>query len=626
MLLTATDLSKSHGARQLFRGVCFSVEAGDRIGLIGPNGAGKSTLLRMLASREESDEGGIQCARGTVTVYVAQREEFAAGVTARQAATTAALPCARCHGDVHEAEVLAAVILGKIGFDDARMDMPLVALSGGWQKRAAIACGLASAGGSPDLLLLDEPTNHLDVEGIEWLERFLVKGAADIHAESVVFVTHDRVFLERVATRVGELSRAYPGGLFVADGNFSEFLRRKREFLDAQVKIEASLANEVRIDNLWLGRGAQARRTKAKGRIDESAVRREQLSELNERTTAAGSGGARVDFTGSGRRTRKLIAAQKLSKSMGGKLLFKELDLELVNGQCLGLMGSNGSGKTTLLRVLLGELQPDSGTLQRADPPPRAVFLSQSRVEFPLQTLLRDAISPHGEKVRFRGSEMHITAWSRRFLFNDDQLLQSVSQLSGGELARAHIARMMLEPADVLVLDEPTNDLDLPTLAVLEDSIEDFPGGVLLVTHDRAMLERLAERIIVLGSPDLIPSSVTSLDQALRALSAFEKANALAEKMQSAPVAVAVASVANGAASTAPRKKLNYNEQREFDGMEATIAKAEAKVTLLDKQVNEPSLLANHAAYSKACAELGAAHGAVADLYSRWADLEAKRA
>ncbi|MSR40942.1 MAG: ABC transporter ATP-binding protein [Phycisphaerales bacterium] len=624
MLLTATDLSKSHGARQLFRGVCISVETGDRIGLIGPNGTGKSTLLRMLASREEPDDGGIQCARGTVTVYVAQREEFAEGVTARQAATTAALPCTRCHGDVHEAEVLAAVILGKIGFDDARMDMPLLSLSGGWQKRAAIACGLASAGGSPDLLLLDEPTNHLDVEGIEWLERFLVKGAADIHAESVVFVTHDRIFLERVATRVAELSRAYPGGLFLADGNFSEFLRRKSEFLSAQARIEATLANEVRIDNAWLGRGAQARRTKAKGRIEESAERRDQLADLNERNTAAASGGARVDFNASGRRTRKLIAAHGIAKSMGGKLLFKDLDLELVNGQCLGLMGSNGSGKTTLLRVLLGELQPDAGTVQRADPPPRAVFLSQSRVELPPQTLLKDAISPHGDKVRFRGGEMHITAWSRRFLFNDDQLLQSVGQLSGGELARAHIARMMLDPADILVLDEPTNDLDLPTLAVLEESIEDFPGGVLLVTHDRAMLERLAEKIIVLGAPDLIPSTVTSLDQALRALSAFEKANALAEKEQYA-AATQPTTVASTTTAAPARKKLNYNEQREFDAMETTIAKAETSVATLDKKVNAPGLSANHAAYAKACAELGAAHAAVAALYARWAELEAKR-
>ncbi len=622
MLLTATDLSKSHGARELFRGVCMSVAEGDRIGLIGPNGAGKSTLLRMLASREEPDDGSLQCARGTVTVYIPQRESFAQGVTARQAATAAALPCARCHGDPHEAEVLAAVILGKIGFDDERMDRPLEKLSGGWQKRAAIACGLAAAGGSPDLLLLDEPTNHLDVEGIEWLERFLTKGAADIHATSAVFVTHDRVFLERVATKVGELSRAYPGGLFVADGNFSEFLRRKSEFLEGQARMEATLANEVRIDNAWLGRGAQARRTKAKGRIEDSAERRDQLASLQERNTAAASGGARVDFTASGRRTRKLIAAHGIAKSMGGRLLFRELDLELVNGQCLGLMGSNGSGKTTLLRVLMGDLQADAGTVVRADPEPRVVFLSQARIELPPQTLLRDAISPHGEKVRFRGGEMHITAWSRRFLFKDDQLLQSVGQLSGGELARAHIARMMLEPADVLVLDEPTNDLDLPTLAVLEESIEDFPGGVLLVTHDRAMLERLAEKIIVLGSPDGIPSAVTSLDQALRALSAFEKANAASELAASTRP-----SNTDGAksVSTPSKKKLNYNEQREFDAMEANIAKAEAEVTKLDKKVNEPGLLSNHAAYSKACAELGAAHARVAALYARWAELEAKR-
>ena len=512
MLLTATELSKSHGMRTLFKGVSMSIAEGDRLALIGPNGAGKSTLLRMLAQREEPDAGSVRTPRGIVSVYVPQRDDFPDGQTAREAVAAAALACARCHGDEHEALVLASVVLGKIGFEEERMDVPLSTLSGGWRKRCSIAAGLARAGGTPDLLLLDEPTNHLDVEGLEWLERFLVKGAQDIRAGTSIFVTHDRVFLERVATR--------------------------------------------------------------------------EFGEL------------------------------------------------FAPGDCVAVMGPNGSGKTTLLRTLVGERAPDAGSVGRADPAPRVVTLSQQRAELDGTMTLKDAICPVGDKVRFRGGEMHITAWSRRFLFDDDQLLQQVSRLSGGELARAHIARMMLEPADVLVLDEPTNDLDLPTLGVLEQSIEEFEGPVLLVTHDRAMLERLATQVIVLGGPDGASAQVADLDQALRALKGFEAAaDAGHAPVKPAPAArdgatgSAQGSAESGVRSGAPqRKKLSYNDQREYDGIEAAIAKAEAAAAKADERMNDPALQTNHVAFRAACDASAAAHTEVARLYARWEELEAKLA
>ena len=671
MLLTATDLSKSHGLRELFRGVSVSIADGERIGMIGPNGAGKSTLLRMLASgcaggmqgRELADDGVIRTPRGTIAVYVPQRDEFTAGATPLSAATNAALACADCHGDQHEAEVLATIILGKIGFDDARMDVAVETLSGGWKKRLSLACALASAGGTPDLLFLDEPTNHLDVEGLRWMEEFLLRGSHDLRARAVIFVTHDRVFLENCATRIIELSRAYPEGTLSVDGNYSEFRRRRDEFLDMQAKAQQSLANTVREDDRWLGRRAKARRTKSEARISDSAERRAELAELSERNAAANAANAGIDFTASGRRTRKLIAAANISKSLGGRLLFKNLDLEAVPGECIGLMGPNGAGKTTLLRILTGELAPDTGTITIADPAPRIVTMSQTRAEFPKGALLQDAISPLGEKVRFRDSEMHVKSWSRRFLFRDEQLLQSVSMLSGGELARAHVARMMLETADVLVLDEPTNDLDIPTLEVLEDAIESFPGATLLVTHDRAMLESLASRIVVLGAPDGVPRVVASLAQALRALEEFETAAARAEAAAamagrasagaaagatpattstssvtssaisaatsdtSAPSAATTASSASSApaAASAAKKKLSYNEQREFDGMEAAIAVAEKKAAELEAKLNDPKLLGDHAAYAKACDASAAAQTEVTRLYARWEELEAKR-
>ncbi len=659
MLLVASNLSKSHGMRDLFHGVSLSVEQGDRVGFIGPNGAGKSTLLRMLAGVEEPDEGQLRMPRGTQVVYVPQHDTFPAGATARSASTAAALCSAAVHGDQHEAEVVGGVILGKLGFTEAVLDEPAERLSGGWKKRLSIACGLAQAGGAPDLLLLDEPTNHLDVAGIRWLEAFLRRGGNDISAGACIFVTHDRVFLENVATRVVELSRAYPQGTLTVEGGYSEFVRRRQEFLEGQRRAEATLANEVRIDDAWLARGPQARRTKAKGRIEESADRRGVLGALSARNAAASAGGARVDFTASGRRTRKLVQAIGISKGFGGRTLFRDLDLELAPGDRLGLMGPNGSGKTTLLRVLCGELPPDAGTLRLADPAPRVVTLRQQRTDIPPQTLLRDAICPLGEAVHFRDKPMHITAWSRRFLFRDEQLLQAVGALSGGELARAHIARMMLEPADILVLDEPTNDLDIPTLEVLEESIESFEGAVVLVTHDRAMLGRIARSTVVLGAADGAVSVVASLDQAMAALERAESAaadreraarvqarqpaaRASAQNAVNAPAAPvppnsssatdsaaarteSAAATPSAPAPTGQRKRMSFKEQRELDGMEAAIHAAEAAQAAAEARVNDPAVAADHQAMARACRALEEAHTTVTTLYARWQELESRR-
>ncbi|MBU3729712.1 MAG: ABC-F family ATP-binding cassette domain-containing protein [Phycisphaerales bacterium] len=623
MLLVATDLAKSHGMRELFRGVSVGIAAGDRVGLIGPNGAGKSTLLRMLAGAEVPDSGLVRSPRDTVVVYVPQRDDFAPGTTPRAAATEAALASASVHGDRHDAAVLAGTILGKIGFPDAVMDEPAERLSGGWRKRMSIACGLCMAGGTPDLLLLDEPTNHLDVEGIRWLEQFLMRATNDLRVRASVFVTHDRAFLERVATRVVELSRAYPQGTLSIDGNYGEFARRRREFLDAQARNEATLANEVRIDDAWLARGAQARRTKAKGRIEDSADRRDELAAISTRNAAAAAGGAQVDFSASGRRTRKLIHATGIAKGFGGRTLFAGLDLELGPGDRLGLMGPNGSGKSTLLAVLCGELAPDAGTVRMADPVPRVVILRQQRAEIPGSTLLRDAICPLGDFVDFQGRTMHITAWSRQFLFADAQLLQPVSSLSGGERARAHIARMMLEPADILVLDEPTNDLDIPTLEVLERSIESFPGAVVLVTHDRAMLGAVARQVVVLGAPGGEVSVVASLDQALTALERAEQASARA--LRAAATASAIAPAPATPVPTATRRKLGYMEQRELDGMEAAVDAAERACSEAEAAVADPKVAASHARMAEACQRLEAAQASVAALYARWQELEGKR-
>jgi ATP-binding cassette subfamily F protein uup len=622
VLLTAANISKSHGLRELFHGVGISAEPGERIALIGPNGTGKSTLLRILAGREPADSGTVQLARGVQAVYVPQHDVFTPAVSVLDTCAHFALEAASVHGDVHDAQVLATMLLERFGFNEVRLEQMADALSGGWKKRLSMACALASAGGTPDLLLLDEPTNHLDVAGLRWLEQLLRRGAPDARAGACIFVTHDRVFLQTVATRVVELSPAYPQGTFQVEGDYQEFKRRRAEFLSAQAQAQESLANEVRVDDAWLARGAKARRTKAKFRIEDSADRREELSALSARNAAASAGGAGIDFSATGRRTRKLVAAVNIAKSMGGKLLFSDLSLEVTPGSRLGLMGPNGSGKTTLLRVLTGALAPDKGTVIAAEPAPRVVVLTQQRQELPPTTLLREAIGPPGDMVIFRERQMHISAWSRRFFFRDEQLLQPLSSLSGGELTRAHVARMMLQSADVLVLDEPTNDLDIPTLEVLEESVDSFPGAVILVTHDRAMLERLATTIVVLGSPAGVVRQVASVSQALVALGEIEQQLADASKEDSTPVLAVVPKPTDAAMV---RKRLGYMEQREFDGMEAKIEHAERAAAQAEAQVNSPPATADHRRMSAACRELEVAQAEVARLYARWAELDAKR-
>jgi ATP-binding cassette subfamily F protein uup len=625
MLLSARSIAKSHGLKRLFSGIRLSIDEGERIGLIGPNGAGKSTLLKLLAGvdRDGPDEGSITPAKGLRAVYVPQSDDFDAAMTARQIVTAAAETGGIAAGvhDHHEAEVVGEGILSRVGFDEVHATAPAGRLSGGWRKRLSIARGLASVGGEPDLLMRDEPTNHLDLEGIRWLEELLTRPipGAGRRTFASVFVTHDRQFLENVATRVVELSSAYAEGTLSVDGNYSEFLRRKEEFLAGQARAEQALAGQVRKDLAWLGRRAKARRTKAKSRIEDSHARIEELGALRQRNAAASAGGAEVDFSSGGRKTRAFIRGEGLSKALGGRTLFSGVSVELGAGDCLGLLGPNGSGKTTLLRILTGELAPDAGTVRLSDPPPRVVVFSQHRQDFDPTTPLGTALCPVSDQVRFRGQAMHITAWSRRFLFRDEQLLQPVGSLSGGELARVHIARIMLEPADVLVLDEPTNDLDIPTLEVLEEALEDFPGGLILVTHDRAMLDRLAQEVLWLDGAGG-SGVVAGVDQAVAAQSR-SLARASAEAARSAPVAQTAPTPKAGGG----KKKLSYNEQREYDGIQGAIERAEAALHAAEARMNDPAVMGVHAEMARACAAFEAAQADVARLYARWEELEGKQ-
>src|SRR5712691_3563929 len=593
LLLSCEAVSKAYGTRPLFEELSFGLAEGDQAGLVGPNGSGKTTLLKILAGLESPDRGTRSLRGGVRVGYVAQDPVLPAGVTVEHA-IAGALP----EGDEGDRPGRIALALSRAGFPDGRAAVD--PLSGGWKKRLAIARALAAA---PDVLLMDEPTNHLDVDGILWLEGVLAE-----RVRAVLIVSHDRYFLEHVATRMLELNRAYPAGLFQTDGRYSDFLARRDEFLRGQAAYEESLANIVRREIEWLRRGAKARSTKAKGRIKEAGRLIAELGDARARGSVATAG---IDFTSSQRRTRRLLVARGLAKALGGRTLIRGLDLTITPGTRIGLMGPNGSGKTTLLNLLAGALDPDAGDIERAEGL-RLVRFEQHRAGLDPARSLRRALAPEGETVVFQGRSVHVASWAKRFLFRPEQLEMPVGRLSGGEQARILIARLMCEPADLLILDEPTNDLDIPTLEVLEDSLADFAGGLVLVTHDRLMLDRVSTVIVAL---DGLGGAETYAD--------YGQWEAARGARTRPPLP------AGPAPSAPPRqrtKRLGYREQREWEGMERAILDAEAAAAACERVAADPAIASNPAALQASYAALEAARAEIARLYARWAELEAKQA
>ncbi len=595
LLESCTGLSKSFGSRVLFSGIALGISEGERLGLIGPNGAGKTTLLKILAGRLDADEGSVSLRRNTRVGYVPQQIELPPGKTAAEIVTDAIA------GErLQDAEGASRIslALGRAGFSDGALRTE--ALSGGWRRRLAIARELAL---NPDLLFLDEPTNHLDIEGILWLEKLLTNAPF-----ASVVVSHDRYFLDEVVSGMAEIDRAYPEGIFRAPGSYSEFLEKKEQFLLAQSSRQASLANLVRREMEWLRRGAKARTGKSRARSDEAGRLIDELADMERR---AAKGVARIDFSATERRTRRLISVQSIAKSLGGRALFRDLSFTLSPGVRVGLMGSNGAGKTTLLRILAGEAQPDSGSVEFADAL-RVVYFDQARERLDAAQTLREGLGGHGDHVIFRGQPIHVAGWAKRFLFDAGQLDRPISSLSGGEQARVLIARLMLQPADVLLLDEPTNDLDIPTIQVLEESLLDFPGAIVLVTHDRFMLDRVSTGILSLDGQGgaQIYADYWQWERAQMA-----RTPAKIEKPVAAPKL-----------ASPDKKKLSYLEAREWEGMEERILQAERALEAILAEMRSPEVVSDAMRLHDCYQRLQTAETTVAELYARWAELEERRA
>ena len=633
-LFSITDAQLAFGHVALLDHTDFSLEAGERVGLIGRNGTGKSSLLRIVAGMSAPDDGLISRQSGVTCAYVAQEPQFAPGLTVFDAVSQgmgaahdlllrydAALTKLETHNDeatlaeLHrvQAELDAAdawqlrtrveTTLAKLALDPhVRVD----ALSGGLQKRVALAQGLVA---EPDILLLDEPTNHLDVEAIRWLEDLLLGFRG-----SVLLITHDRAFLDRVATRIVELDR---GRLVSFPGNFAAYQTRKAELLANEAVEQAKFDKLLAQEEVWIRKGVEARRTRSVARVQRLVTMRAERASRREV-----QGNVKLEVS-QGERSGKIVAElTNVSKAYGDKAVVRDFTATIMRGDKVGLIGPNGVGKTTLLRLILGELPPDSGTVRNGSNLQVAYF-DQMRTSLDLEKSLADTISPGSDWVEVNGQRKHVMSYLGDFLFAPERARSPVKSLSGGERNRLLLARMFARPAKVLVLDEPTNDLDIDTLELLEELLQDYSGTVFLVSHDRAFLDNVVTSTIAAEGDGMWRESVGGysdwLEQSARA-QALQAARAESRQATEAPKSAA--REARGANRTV---KLSYKEQRELDSLPERIQSLETEQKTIGAQLEDGSMYATD---PKRAADLATRHDEIEmellEALERWEVLEKK--
>ncbi len=591
MLLACRNLTKSHGPSPLFEKISLVINEGERIGLIGPNGAGKSTFLQVLTGELQPDEGLVEHPPSIRSAYLPQEELLPEEATVYELIEQTFLKDL----EDYEAETEAKILLNKLSFPDHNQTVKT--LSGGWKKRLSLGLRLARR---PDLLLLDEPTNHLDIKAILWLENYILQSK-----KTFIFISHDRYLLEKLSTRVVELNPLYEAGYFSVNGKYSDFLEKREDWLETQERFERSLANTVRREVEWLRRGPKARGTKANYRVREAKEMVDDLQKLRSRLSRDEK--VDIDFTSTGRRSKELVVAKGISKTLGDKRLFRRLNISLGQGSRLGLIGNNGTGKTTLLRILAEELAPDEGTIKHGHNIQIAYF-DQERQNLDKSQTLRRALAPGGDNFIVRGRTWHVVGWAKRFLFSAEQLALPVGELSGGEQARVLIANLMRLPADVLFLDEPTNDLDIPSIEVLEQSLAAFPGAVVLITHDRHMLDSLCDKMVGLHNGGHC-DGYAEVAQWVKADEALTAEDETLEK------------------TVKPEKEkphITREERKELPKLEKKIEQAEAALTELKSTLESPDLINAVEELAQKWKEVEQAQSELEALYERWQELQEK--
>lgn len=585
-------VSKSFSAEPLLEGISCTIQAGERVALIGPNGAGKSTLLQLMNGSLEPDGGELRRQKDLRHVYTAQKFTPTAGQSVGDwlaAAWQLELP-------PHQRTARSDRLLRALDIDTQQ---ELAALSGGWQKRVQLIAGLMQ---EPECWLLDEPTNHLDLDAVLWLQDELLQFRG-----TLVVISHDRYFLNQVCDRVLDVNRCYPGGLLDCSGHYDDYLEQREATLQAQQREQASLANEHRREQAWLARRPKARTTKAVSRIKRAGHIAEDLAAVQQRNQQRSL--AAPGFDGSGRRTQQLLLGDGLEQRYGELLVFRDLDLQLCAGERLVLLGANGSGKTTLLDLLAGDVEPVAGALKRAHEL-KTLRFSQDRSQLDQQATLKHIICPDSDQVVYRGRAIHINAWLQMFLFTAQQLDQRIRNFSGGEQARILLMRMMLQQADVLLLDEPTNDLDIPAIELLEQMLIDFEGAVVLVTHDRYLMEAVGSDFLAL-EPGATPRRVGSYRQ-------WEQ-----QQRREQPTATTDADTQTDRTSAEPESgSLSWEEQKELRGIEKRVLKAEADLEAISARLDAAANSQDSSEFVRLSKAFEDAQQAVEDLYTRWQELE----
>lgn len=600
LLVNAQKISKSFGLKQLFEDISFSIESSQKIGLIGPNGAGKSTLFKILSKQTKPDSGELSFSQSLRIAYLEQTPILDLNAKIFEYILQQS-------DDIYETQniQLTQSLIAKLELDQFE-DQAISTLSGGWKKRVALACQLIK---KPNLLLLDEPTNHLDIASIQWLESFL-ESQNDL---ACFMITHDRLFLQNTCDIIFDLDKRNPSGLIQFKGVYSDFLELKDSQIQAQQQLESSLSNTLRRETQWLRRGAKARQTKQKARIERAGQLKDDVQNLTEKNR---NQKIQIDFGDIQRTPKKLIECQAISKSFSGKNLFQNFSYTLGARARVGIIGPNGCGKSSLIKCLIGEEPVDTGKVWISDQVSYSYFEQNRQSLDPNLSVIKN-ICPEGDYVQVQGQSIYVKSYLSRFNFRPDQMEQPVSRLSGGEQSRLLIARLMMQKVPILILDEPTNDLDIDSLNVLEQALQNFDGAVILVTHDRYFMDQVVNQILAIHP---ITKEILSFADYLQWQAFDAELKTEVQSLQGK----------DSALTNFPKKaetkkaRLSFKEKFEFENMESNIQSAEDKLQEIQNQLNQTSS-SDYLSLQELSQKLEAQQKTIHELYERWQILTEKQ-
>ena len=632
MLLRFDNVSLAYGARPLLDQVSLHIDAGERVCLVGRNGEGKSSLLKLARGEQPPDAGIVWVQPGARMAHLAQdittlsnesvadvvagglpeagaalneyhhlAQEIGTHPTATQSKRLEQLQTILDTHNGWQLEQRVNTVLTRLQLDGTAI---FSELSGGWRRRALLARALVC---EPEILLLDEPTNHLDIEAIEWLEATMKE-----YRGALLFVSHDRTFVNSLATRVVELDR---GKLFSTAGNYETYVKKKELLLAAEEQERALFDKKLAQEEVWIRKGIEARRTRNEGRVRALYALREQHRQRRERV-----GRIEIEHQDSNESGKLVCEAEHVHLSFGDRNIVRDFSTRIMRGDRIGIVGPNGAGKSTLIKLLLGELQPDSGTIKHGSKLEIAYF-DQQRDQLRLDESVMDNVVDSGDFVTVNGQPRHVTSYLRDFLFRTEQLKTPASALSGGERNRLLLAKLFAKPANLLVMDEPTNDLDMDTLELLEEFVTDFPGTLLLVSHDRSFLDNVVTDLLVVDGSGRIVEFVGGYS----AWAQYRDQRAAAERAQQKINAkTADTKPSSGAPAEKKPRKLSYKDQRDLDALPARLEALENEKAVLEAAIGDPDFYSRpQEEVNKQLKRVGDLASEIETAYARWTELDA---